>query len=58
MNQIYEAWIVHDDSGETYGSYDYRNGSFEAAIYVAASLSESEPRIYSVVQVKGSKERD
>ncbi len=55
MNQIYEAWVVHDDSGETYGSYDYRNGGFEAAVYVAAFLSESESGIYSIAQVKGSK---
>ncbi len=55
MNKNYEAWIVHDDSGETYGSYDYRNGGFENAVYVAAYLNENCSGIYSIVQVKGLK---
>lgn len=58
MNRNYEAWVIHDDSGETYGSHDYRNGGFEAAVYVTAYLNENCPGIYSFVQVRGSKEQD
>lgn len=55
MNRVYEAWIIHDDSGETYGSYDWRNGGFDNAVYICSYLNENNPGIYSFVQVLGTK---
>ena len=55
MSRVYESWIIHDDSGETHGCYDWRNGGAYGAAYACAWLNENFLEIYSMVVISGKK---